>query len=452
MKHLWALLAAIGLLVSAEGQPLRFSLAEAQAYAVKNAYDVQDKTLEVRKTRELIREVAASGLPQINGTLGAQRFLDIPVQVIPNFINDILPVPDPNAPEFISAQFGVNYNANAGISAQQLVFDGSYIVALMASRVAKDLTERDLEMSIIDIKEAVAQAYHGVLTLEASVKILEQNLVFLNNNLRETQQLFAAGFLEAQDADQLELLASTLENNLRNAENQLALARKMLNYQMGMDIHAVVELSDNIESLLTAMGDGEGVLSTPFELERHVAYRKFQTQERAGLLSKRREQMEYLPKVNLGYTYSQNYFDNSWQPTSNTEQWFPTQFFNLGIQVPIFSGFRRSARVAQARIDMARLDVARDQVADGLRMEYEQARAAYVYSLSNYRTQERNVALAKKIRDRSGIKFREGIDSSLDLTQAQNQLLDNQRALVQASADLLNARVRLEKVLGKFNL
>jgi outer membrane protein len=439
------------LVLSAQAQVKSFSLVEAQSFAVKNAYDVKDKQLEVKKTKELIREVAASGLPQVNGSLGFTNYLNIPVQVIPNFINDILPIPDPNAPEFISAQFGVNYNANAGISAQQLVFDGSYIVALMATRVAKDLTERDLEKSIIDIQEAVAQAYFGVLTLLETATILEKNLTFLNSSLRETQQLFEAGFLEAQDADQLELLASTLENNLLNARNQLAISRKILNYQMGLDIRESIELTDNINTLMTGLGDGESVLDDRFELTQHVEYRRLQTQERAGLLSKRREQMEYLPKVNVGYTYSQNYFDNNWNPTTNTDQWFPTQFYNVGVQVPIFSGFRRSARVAQARLDMARLDIAREQVSDALQMEYEQARATYLYNLANYRTQERNAALATKIRDRSAIKFKEGIDSSLDLTQAQNQLLDTQRALLQAGADVLSARIRLEKVLGKYN-
>jgi outer membrane protein TolC len=161
--------------------------------------------------------------------------------------------------------------------------------------------------------------------------------------------------------------------------------------------------------------------------------------------------MEYLPKLNAGFNYSQNYFSNEYRPFESSESWFPTQFWNLGLQVPIFSGGRRMARVAQARFDMDRLEIAKIQVSDGLRLEYEQAKANYTYSLANYKTQERNVALAARIRDRSTIKFREGLETSLDLTQAQNQLLDNQRQLIQAGSELLNARTRLEKLNGKYN-
>jgi outer membrane protein TolC len=432
-------------------QQRSFTLAEAQAFALENAYSVKDKELELEKTKQLIKEVAAMGLPQVNGNVGFTNYLDIPVQVVPNFINDALPVPDPNAPEFIAAKFGVNYNSSVGIGVQQLVFDGSYIVGLMATRVAKDLSIRDLEKSKIEIQEAVAQAYHGVITLESTQEVLEKNLTFLNQNLIETQKLYEAGFLEAQDADQFELLVSSVQNSLLNVNNQLLIARKMLNYQMGMDVNAEIGLTDNITTLLANFGDGEGILSEQFVLERNIDYRTIEVQQRASLLQKRREQMEYLPKLNAGFNYSQNYFSNEYRPFESSESWFPTQFWNLGLQVPIFSGGRRMARVAQARFDMDRLEIAKIQVSDGLRLEYEQAKANYTYSLANYKTQERNVALAARIRDRSTIKFREGLETSLDLTQAQNQLLDNQRQLIQAGSELLNARTRLEKLNGKYN-
>lgn len=427
-------------------QQRSFTLAAAQQFAIENAYTVKDKEIELEKTKKLIKEVAAMGLPQINGNVGFTNFLDIPVQVIPNIFSN-----DPNAPEFIAAKFGVNYNSSVGVNVQQLVFDGSYIVGLMATRVAKDLSLRDLEKSKIEIQEAVAQAYHGVMSLAATKDVLEKNLGFLNQNLTETKKLYEAGFLEAQDADQFELLVATVENSLLNVNNQLAVAQKMLNYQMGLDVNEAIGLADNMQTLMATFGDGESVLAAQFVLERNIDFRKIEVQHRASLLQKRREQMEYLPKLNAGYTYSQNYFSNDFQPFSSSENWFPTQFWNVGLQVPIFSGGRRMARVAQASFDVDRLELAKIQVADGLRLDYEQAKATYTNSLANYKTQERNVQLAQRIRERSAIKFREGIDSSLDLTQAQNQLLDNQRQLIQAGAELLNARARLEKLNGKYN-
>ncbi|MCH8555364.1 MAG: TolC family protein [Schleiferiaceae bacterium] len=422
---------------------LNFTLQEAQAFAVKNAYSVKNQELEVKKTKQIVNEVRAIGLPQISGNVNFNNYLDIPVQVIPNFLG--------NDPEFLEAQFGLPYTASAGVNAQQLLFDGSYIIGLMAARVAKELTDRDYEKSKIEIQEAVAQAYHAVLTLAETEDILKENLEFLRKNLFETQELFKAGFLEEQDADQLELLVSSLENNLLNIRNQLRISRMFLNYQMGLNLEDQVVLSDAIETLLTkTSNDGGAVLAETFQLENHIDFRKIQTQERAAFLQMRNQQMEFLPKLSAGYTYSQNYFDQTFNP-SNTDRWFPTQFWNLGLQVPIFSSGLRSSRVRQARFDLAMVDLAKTQISDGLRIEYERAKADYEFGLESYQMQVRNAELAKRILNRTATKYSEGLESSLNLTQAQNQLLDSQRQMLDAASSLLNARVRLEKVLGKYN-
>jgi outer membrane protein TolC len=97
------------------------------------------------------------------------------------------------------------------------------------------------------------------------------------------------------------------------------------------------------------------------------------------------------------------------------------------------------------------VDLVKIQVSDGLRIEYERAKADYEFGLQSYQMQVRNAELAKRILNRTATKYSEGFESSLNLTQAQNQLLDSQRQMLDAASNLLNARVRLEKVLGKYN-
>ena len=63
----------------------QITLKQAQDYAVKNAYSVKSAQLDLKKVEEQIKETTARGLPQINADGSFQNFLDIPVQVIPDF-------------------------------------------------------------------------------------------------------------------------------------------------------------------------------------------------------------------------------------------------------------------------------------------------------------------------------------------------------------------------------
>ena len=56
--------------------------------------------------------------------------------------------------------------------------------------------------------------------------------------------------------------------------------------------------------------------------------------------------------------------------------------------------------------------------------------------------------LAKKIYDRTLIKYKQGVSSSIDLTQMQNQYLTTQGNYFNVILQLLNANSNLNKSLG----
>ena len=62
----------------------------------------------------------------------------------------------------------------------------------------------------------------------------------------------------------------------------------------------------------------------------------------------------------------------------------------------------------------------------------------------------KNLALAERIYDKVKAKYDEGINSSLELTQANNQLLETQGNFINASFQLINAKVNLDKALNNY--
>ena len=175
------------------GETLRFSLKQAQEYAVKFSTETRNSRIDVAMARKKIWETTASGLPQLNATLSYRDNLKIPTTLIPAKFLD----PDAGEGEFIGLKFGTQHNATVDVTATQLVFNGSYIVALQASKVYLQLAENQQEKKEIDIRETVANTYHLVLLAEKNREILRSSLENLRQTWQETAAMHQAGFSEA---------------------------------------------------------------------------------------------------------------------------------------------------------------------------------------------------------------------------------------------------------------
>jgi outer membrane protein TolC len=97
--------------------------------------------------------------------------------VIPNFLAG-LPGMGPQ-PEFIEAQFGVDYNASVGLSVSQLLFDGSYIVGLQAAKTYKELAKINRLKSDVDVRDQVTKAYANVLVARENRRTINENKTLL---------------------------------------------------------------------------------------------------------------------------------------------------------------------------------------------------------------------------------------------------------------------------------
>lgn len=443
-----ALLGLSGLALRAQEAPvMRFSLEEARNYAVEHAYLVQDKDLEFRKARETIRETAAMGLPQISGSFGYSYNAQIQEQPVPaQFV-------DPNAgpDDFVTLAFGVAHQNQGALQVSQLLLDGSYFVALQASRVFKETKRLEQEQAQMEARRNAAQSYYGVLVAERTRTILRDNLRTLQENFEETRKLYENGFTESQDVDQLELLVNSLRNSLQNAERQVILAHQLLKFNLGLPLETEIELSQDLESVLSPEDVALLVNNEEPPLERHIEYRTVLSQEKAARLQLANERASFYPKLNATFSHTQFLFSNDIGDMFDfgATNWIPGTTIGASLSWNIFSGFARSARAQKAKLDVDRLQVAKELTNNQLRLEYQRTASNYQFALDNYQTQRRNLKLSENIRDRTRRKYREGLSSSLELTQAENQLLDSQRDYVNAIQNLLNTKEELEYAMGR---
>lgn len=418
-----------------------FSLKEAQDYAIKNGYGVKNAAFDVDASKWKIRETTAMGLPQVNGTFGYQYFIKQQVSLIPA---EVFGGPSGTYKELV---FGTKQNARADLTATQLIFDGAYFVGLQASQVYADLSAEKLSKAELDVKEHIAKSYYTILVAEENVKILQQNKKNLDKTLAETTALFQNGFVEEQNVEQLQLLSSNITNAINQARRQVELAHDMLRFQMGLDIKEKIVLKDNLSGLMGNPAD-ENMLSSKPEVGSLPDYKLAGKQEQLMFLNHKLERTKHLPRLNGFMSYSQNAFRNEFNFFSGNEKWFPLTLWGINLQVPIFSSYMLGSRVKQAVFDLEKSKVMKIQVEQALRLQIQNSRSGYMTAIDRNNSEKNNLALAEKIRNKTLIKYNEGVATSMELTQAENQYVTTQGNYINSIFQVLNARVELEKATG----
>jgi outer membrane protein TolC len=464
-KLLLFFVSALCLGFHAQEKSMRISLDEAIAFAIENSYNTKASKNGISSAKETVRETTASGLPQVNASVEYQNFLKQPVSLLPaaafdntsavvETVEDYFGIQanrDPGVPAgFIPVIFGTQQNVNASITLTQLLFDGSYLVALQASKAYLKISEQANEKTEILTREAVVNAYGAVLVAEKSILILEANLKILKKNLNDAQKIYENGFNEQEDVEQLEITFGTLKNQQNNLERMKGIAYQMLNLALGNPINTSLILTDSLDALAATNID-LGIISETFNVSNHIDFKIAENDRETKRLMMQLERSKALPSLSAFVNYGSQAFSDSFSFFKGNQQWFDSSLLGVSLKVPIFSGFSRKARTAQARIALETADVRLEETKQRLSLMAQKAKNEYQLSVENYTTAKRNVRLSERIEKKQRIKFFEGISSSFDLLQAQNQLYNQQQNYVQSMLDVIAKKATLENALNVSN-
>ncbi|MCH8902803.1 MAG: TolC family protein [Bacteroidetes bacterium] len=424
-----------GTLFAQEGSS-SYSLEQAKDFAIKNSITIKNANLDVDLAKAEIRKAGVAGLPGVRASLGYQNFIDIPTQVVP--ANAF----DPSAQDdlLIPLKFGTDHNVFAKVYVNQLIFSASYFVGLQASRVYKGLSESNLRRTELDIKDMVSQSYYTALVAMENKKIITQSLENLKKILAESKVLNENGFIEELEYEQLMLTVTEMENMSNTAEGRVQMTLNMLKFQMGVDVGSAIILSDGLESILGEV-DNELTGTPALDLNGHVNYRIILTQQKLQELSLRNERLSLLPTVTGFFTHSQNGFANE----IKFDPYYPTTIWGINLTVPIRW---TSPNSKKAKLELQKIQNSKIELEQGLKMEVMSTSISYDNARAQYFSEKQNIDLAKKILDKTLIKYREGMVSSMEVTQANNQYLSTQGKYFNSIFELLSTKNRLDKALN----
>jgi len=420
----------------------KFSLEEALEYAVRNSYETHRSRLDVEASKKRMKETVAGGLPQINSALAYLNNLELQTVLIPNFFEG-------KFDEKIPVQFGTQHNANFSVTVEQKIFDVSYIVGLNTSKIYQRLADQNLERTRLDVKEDVAGTYFLILVSEESESIIRSDIDNLKKTYFETKERYKEGFVEETDVDMLRISIMQLENSLHNIQKQTEVAYKLLNFQMGLEIGTAVELEDGLEEIIREFDLSE-TLKAQFDLSLNIDYQLTETQEKLAAMALKNEKARYWPSISGFYTYQRSAFRDSFNFFNFDKSWFRSQVLGINVRIPIFKSGAQKARVQQASIALEKAKTARIQTSQAMLLEEARIKNDVLSAYENYLNSKENMNLNKKVYDITLIKYKEGVASSMELSQANDRYLLSQSGYVKAISDLLNAKNRLDRIRNSY--
>ena len=102
----------------------------------------------------------------------------------------------------------------------QLIFDGSYIVALKAAKTFLEFSKNANDKTRLEVRQNVISAYANALLVESNVDIIKNNRETALKNLEETQKIFENGLAEQEDVEQLQITFQQIDNQVKKCRTQ----------------------------------------------------------------------------------------------------------------------------------------------------------------------------------------------------------------------------------------
>ncbi len=434
------------------------SLEEAINYGLENHNRLKLDEIEERKSQWELTEFKSIGLPKINASVNYQYYFATPAQPVEDFISPsvygvlfqegVIPVRELGDPQTFEFSLFQRNNLSGQIELSSLIFDGSYIYGLKAAKLYKDLVGKQQSTTAYQIKSDITKAYTAVLIGEKNLEVLDNNLKTLEQSLKEITAIYESGFSESLDVDRIRLSLDNVTIEKENLEKIVEIGYNVLKFQMSYPLNEEIYLTDDLEQMVDLLSLEKTTDNLEIDYNQRPEYSSILLGQELNHLNYKRIKAGYLPSARAFINYQanlqrNNLFDN------NETGWLPSSAAGIALNIPIFDGRQKKGQLEQIKLDIEQTEIQKQDFETAVQLQVMNAQLKMENAKNTLSQRKRNLDLNQKIYDKTVIKFREGVGSSIELTQAEASLYSAQASYTNALYELVNARMDLDIALGK---
>lgn len=345
-----------------------------------------------------------------------------------------LPFPGFQPPQFV----GPFDTFDARFRATQALWDVSAIRRFQASRAA--VGEAQLQRESVKNEVAALVAGHYLAALRADARVLAARA-----NVDLAQQILGLAHDQKQAGTGTRIEVTRAEVQLANERQQQLLAENQRRREylellraIGLGLDTEISLSQSLAGTPIVMGSlTEAVQEALNSRADFLAQKK---REEKLKLQRNATQWERLPSL-----YG---FADYGSLGSSIRNALPTRSIGISLTVPLFDGGRRDARRAEISSrfhqEKIRSEDLRAQIELEVRLAFDNLQSAE----AQVRVAEEGVQLATAELEQSQRRYRSGVTTSLELTDAQTRLERARENRIAALFDFNRAKIEIGQATG----
>jgi outer membrane protein TolC len=204
-----------------------------------------------------------------------------------------------------------------------------------------------------------------------------------------------------------------------------------------------ITLTETLDDLTNEI-DVETLISQDFDHTQNIDYKLIEGQEMISSLALKSEKASVLPTLAGFYTYGTNGMGDK----VSELRWFQNSMAGLSLSVPLLASGQRYAQIRKAQLNLEKARNTKAMVTEQLLLQEKQLRYNLVNANLQYKSQMENIEVSKRVYASMENKYKQGMASSLELTQANDQYLQAENNYVSALMNLLQTKVALDKLLN----
>lgn len=477
MKKIYSttlLLFAIIFLWAQDKATQAFSLKEAIDYAIQNNNAAKNAKLDVEKAKAFNWEILTQGLPQISGSVDYSYYFKVPkvpafdrIFSDPNsaFTQNLYKLKEQSNDQalkdflgslgagFNNISFVLPNNLSAGFQIQQLLFDARYMFGIQARKELYKTSRLSRNVTEIEIRNTVTKAYYQAEAAQEAKALLKQNLDIIDKLLKDTRATFQQGLIEELDVNRLDLVRATLESQI-NTQNRLAdVGLANLKFQMGLPLENTIILKDKLDDLKAGLHVEE---EQKFDVKNRVEYELLSTAVILKGYDVSQKRSGYYPSLGGFLNYSWNAQTEKFGEIFKTEtvngvksnNWYPQGLIGLSLKIPIFDSGLKMAQVKQAKVEQMKTQNDLSNFQNAAQLQYQSSLATFNSAVADEALSQKTMELSKKVFTTNQIKYQQGVGSSFELTQSEQDYAGNQLKHIQSILSVLNSKADLDKAMG----
>lgn len=408
--------------------------------ALESNYNAKKAKLDVQNTENKINEVRSAAMPQIAGAAGINYNPLLQKSALPG---DFFGRPGTT----VLLALGQEWNANAGVSLNQIIFNQSVFTGLKAAKTTREFYQVNSELTEENIIEQVATAYFGLLVQQHAVVALDSTI----NNMRELNKIMESqlknGLVKKVDVNRISVSLVNLEGRRQQLQNAIAILEYQLKFLSGIAVDSKISFAVfDIKAIPTNPPPTvfPGIANRP-------TIKLLNAREKLLHFQSKTFESEYYPSLVFLGNYSYQGLGNEFLFTApkGKVNWFSVATIGLSLRVPLFNGFATNSRIQQSRIEMLKLREDRNMAEQALSLEFANAVTQMNNNVLTLNTQKRNIELADEVHRSTIDNYRNGLATMSDLLSAENGLTEAQANYLTALLNYKLSEVQLLKAQGE---